>query len=912
MIYKGSQWRKWDLHVHTPISIHQEYGGDREEVWDKYVEQLENLKHPYSVIGVNDYFTIEGYKKLSNYQRNGKLPNMILFPVIELRVRTFGSLSNDDAWKRVNLHVIFDNKDISRIETQFLNLLKFNYNDYHKSGLTRNNIIEFGNHIISKIPADKQNNTSPLQVGFNNLNFAYREICDLLDKSGLDYLIALGKAEWDALRWDASIAEKRDIIDRSHIMFTASENVDGYKRSSEKLIQQEIYIPLLDCSDAHCFTDKVDKDNKPIKDRLGNCNTWIKADRTLEGLKQVVYEPTHRIFIGEQSPIPPPRRIDKLNITFPEHTKIGRKEDRIEKSSTFCLRGTKEISFNPHFTCLIGGRGSGKSTVLNLIAENLGERNSFFNLNNLYIDINSQFNKIRELDNYIQVEGTSEIEYISQNQVEAFAEDKEELTIAIYERIVQNPKDSLQYDFQTVELSIRQNIDRINQQVKDIQTKYDKSNYLKEVRTFLSNDERIVNSSKNPTYSKLTQEINNVGEQIEKIKTSRENYNQLIKSLRELVDKYDFDYDTPNIIDLEIQKIIQNVKSTLSNKFDEEQIKQTLNELNEKQLQLSAQLEDYLKNQGLSQENINDYERAVKAIPQHRSIIDNLNTELNEIELATKEFHSSKTDFFEGREKLEKLIEQNIIPLNNELKSSNVNVKDISFKYEFDYEEAKKSIFNDFWNYFENKRPNNFNLKTTIDAVERYLFINDPSEVLTRTRTDFIQKYNSTNPVQAEQYILKLFDVEAHYEIYQLIILRSLIDPISFKWIAGFYDSKELRNCSFGQRCTAVIVALLSFGNKPLIIDEPEAHLDSKLIAEYLVDLVKKRKEERQIIFATHNANFVVNGDAELILHLEVDDSNETIITPISIENIEHRKKLLLLEGGEEAFKKRDKRLIKN
>ena len=64
MQYRGSKWRKWDLHVHTPISIHQEYGGDTDSVWEKYVNQLEALTQPYSVIGVNDYFTIEGYKKL--------------------------------------------------------------------------------------------------------------------------------------------------------------------------------------------------------------------------------------------------------------------------------------------------------------------------------------------------------------------------------------------------------------------------------------------------------------------------------------------------------------------------------------------------------------------------------------------------------------------------------------------------------------------------------------------------------------------------------------------------------------------------------------------------------------------------------------------------------------------------------
>ena len=102
-------------------------------------------------------------------------------------------------------------------------------------------------------------------------------------------------------------------------------------------------------------------------------------------------------------------------------------------------------------------------------------------------------------------------------------------------------------------------------------------------------------------------------------------------------------------------------------------------------------------------------------------------------------------------------------------------------------------------------------------------------------------------------------------------------------------------------------------GVKPLIIDEPEAHLDNKLIADYLVDLIKERKADRQIIFATHNANFVINGDAELIYILEVpDEDNCTVLTATTIENRRHRDKLLKLEGGREAFEKREKRLLKN
>ena len=66
-----------------------------------------------------------------------------------------------------------------------------------------------------------------------------------LEDSGLDYIIALGKAEWDSLRWDASIAEKKDIINRSDLMFTASKNVEAYKKSVEKLLNKRLLFRYL-------------------------------------------------------------------------------------------------------------------------------------------------------------------------------------------------------------------------------------------------------------------------------------------------------------------------------------------------------------------------------------------------------------------------------------------------------------------------------------------------------------------------------------------------------------------------------------------------------------------------------------------------------------------------------------------
>jgi exonuclease SbcC len=159
----------------------------------------------------------------------------------------------------------------------------------------------------------------------------------------------------------------------------------------------------------------------------------------------------------------------------------------------------------------------------------------------------------------------------------------------------------------------------------------------------------------------------------------------------------------------------------------------------------------------------------------------------------------------------------------------------------------------------------------------------------------------------------EIFSKPSNFEIYKLLIRKHLYDISSNVNIIGYYGNSPLTSCSFGQRCTAVIVTLLMTGMKPLLIDEPEAHLDNRLIAEYLVNLIQDKKSERQIIFATHNANFVVNGDSELIHILDVPKNKVyTEITSTTIENLAHRKRLLSLEGGEDAFRSRDRKLLSN
>ena len=82
---RGSEWRIWDLHVHTPSSLKHNYTCTKEEnIWDKYIEALEQLPKDIKVLGINDYLFIDGYKKVLEYKNKGRLKNIdLILPVIE-------------------------------------------------------------------------------------------------------------------------------------------------------------------------------------------------------------------------------------------------------------------------------------------------------------------------------------------------------------------------------------------------------------------------------------------------------------------------------------------------------------------------------------------------------------------------------------------------------------------------------------------------------------------------------------------------------------------------------------------------------------------------------------------------------------------------------------------------------------
>lgn len=132
------------------------------------------------------------------------------------------------------------------------------------------------------------------------------------------------------------------------------------------------------------------------------------------------------------------------------------------------------------------------------------------------------------------------------------------------------------------------------------------------------------------------------------------------------------------------------------------------------------------------------------------------------------------------------------------------------------------------------------------------------------------------------------------------------------------YDGIDIRKLSPGTRGIVLLLLYLALDDgddRPLIIDQPEENLDPKSVYDELVPLFQAAKRKRQVIMVTHNANLVINADADQVIVAEVGAQTTSGLPPISyhsggLEEDPIRKIVCdILEGGELAFRDRARRL---
>jgi hypothetical protein len=137
------------------------------------------------------------------------------------------------------------------------------------------------------------------------------------------------------------------------------------------------------------------------------------------------------------------------------------------------------------------------------------------------------------------------------------------------------------------------------------------------------------------------------------------------------------------------------------------------------------------------------------------------------------------------------------------------------------------------------------------------------------------------------------------------IIASRIDDGVTLELLDG-KDYKETNRLSIGQRCTVVLPLLLSRHGDPLLVDQPEDHLDNAFIATTLVNALRRREATDQIIFTSHNANIPVLGDADNVIAMESDGERGYVASAGSLEDTRIVAAVSnVMEGGAEAFAKR-------
>ncbi|MDC1205477.1 AAA family ATPase [Candidatus Pacebacteria bacterium] len=359
---RGSNWRKWDLHVHTPgTKKNDQYKVKNGDVWDEFCKKIE--ESDVSAIGITDYFSADSYFNfMGKFGAKYSDSEKVFFPNIELCTSDVVNAASEE----VNLHLIF-NPFAPEIEAHirtFLQQLKTN-----KKAPSGRNIKASE---LSERP-DYEEATTTREFIEDALQETFGDKVDLTE-----FVVVLTAANNDGMRTETEEVNGRrrgkkrkavitDELDKfSDGVFGNSSNTSYFLDPDRLETGEEIKLkPVVSGSDAHSFSDisewlgkVVIREGITIKQ-----STWIKADLTFEGLRQIIFEPEGRVFIGDEPEVlvrvrtSPRKFIESIHVN---------QVDGYDGRCGIWFKDEK-IPLNSELVAIIGNKGSGKSASADII-----------------------------------------------------------------------------------------------------------------------------------------------------------------------------------------------------------------------------------------------------------------------------------------------------------------------------------------------------------------------------------------------------------------------------------------------------------------------------------------------------------------------------------------------------------------
>ena len=382
---QSSKWNIWDFHLHTPCSILNNGFGDSEDqdTWEKYASRIsaKSQEKGIAALGITDYFTIEGYKRVLDLKKSGKLEDIFIFPNIEFRIDKviYSTKKGSEISKRLNLHVLISPEVTPQeIEEGFLHDLDFcheqtPFEPQNTRKLKLSNLIDFGQSLREQEPSfhDK----SDIWVGCTNVVVKTEQIKERLDSRFRgNYLLVLADEDLSDMSWQGQDhAVRKQLVQMSHAIFSSNSGARefclGNRHSSQEDFIKEFKSlkPCLWGCDSHSYEERF---LEPDDQRY----CWIKSEISWEGLKQVLYEPCERVIVQADNPEAQTSSftLEKLNI----------ENSNLNPSLTI---DNFSVELNPNLVTIIGGRGSGKTALLDMISSCFREGEKLLDLETSFI-----------------------------------------------------------------------------------------------------------------------------------------------------------------------------------------------------------------------------------------------------------------------------------------------------------------------------------------------------------------------------------------------------------------------------------------------------------------------------------------------------------------------------------------------
>jgi ABC-type cobalamin/Fe3+-siderophores transport system ATPase subunit len=922
---KGSVWRKWDLHVHTKGTKKNDQF--QSKTFNEFCVTLfrKALENGIVAIGITDYFNINNYKKVKEFiskidsctdftdEEKKKIKHIFILPNVELRM-----LPVTDSGRLVNIHCLFNPDYESSLENNFFGSIEYSAGLGKKYKMNRQGLIDLGKSLDSSL-----NNETAYQKGIDSFVVTHSDLQKLLDENSdfrENVIVVVSNSNKDGasafqkhynLFEDIGVgsldAVRKSIYSISDCIFSSNEEdiiyFLGLKKDNKKLVVEKCgsLKPCIHGSDAHTEEKLFEPDEQKY--------CWIKADPTFEGLKQIIYEPEIRIKIQQEDPRENEvyALIEKCVINFPSDLKI--KIEEPEKKTDFCLQSKYEVEFSNNLTCIIGGRGTGKSTLVHLLYNACSKKDisKLEELNSPVLSLDLSPDPLRQSADLTTTEIPTNTEFFLQNEIEKFARDVHEMSNLIRLRLLLlsslNNKISLkdlENEWTTASLVINELIEAYDT-VSNITQKIESVNKRIEI---LKKQIAVIKSKE---YQNFQKEIEDINTKIAEFRRYKNEYNDIVDKIDMLITTFsqlnwskDQGKDTlDELSDLlgDYKEKLKQIFSPLNNTFK-------ANNYSEKLREKKLQLKKYLEKKGLTEENIEELadaseqikemEDEIRTLERQKVPFDEIHKKRKSILDTYKEKYSAyQNRFFEVAKRLEEQLEG--LPFFD---------KAISFTPKINEQRLREDIVT----FVKESSPVKVTLRT--DDIQSVLFdvadIVDYLESKEKIRNCVNQ---STKTGLHKQILQELVNDPVFLEKLYLLLWKEYYD-ISNIQVQTKLGDKLLQNTSFGERCGIVISIILIAGTNPIVIDQPEDNLDGKFISNVLVPLIRKRKLCRQIILVTRDANIAIGGDAELIHILESDENKKkTRILPSSIENIEYRENYIwILDGGKEAFEKREKK----